>query len=88
MKFLVARSKKEALLVAKTELLWKPLGCDRLLDLFRDEVKIISKASEMEGYRPEVVYLLPSFNLMEVERWSEFIEAFTQRNIKTQKVLV
>lgn len=86
MKFLVARSKKEALLMAKTELLWKPLSCDRLLDLYRDEVRIISRADEMRGCNVEVVYLLPSFDYMEVERWQDFQATFESRKIKTMRL--
>lgn len=86
MKFLVARDKKEALLVAKTELLWEPLGCNRLLDLFRDEVRIISRASELRGSNVEVVYLLPSFDHLRYERWEEFQRAFLLDKIKTMRI--
>lgn len=86
MKFIVARSKVEAVKVAKTELLWTQTREFVLLDLNNDEVHVISSAREMRGYNVEVVYLLPSFDLMEVNRYQGFQNAFEKRNIRTMRL--
>ena len=86
MKFLVAKSKREAMLVAKTELLWEPVAQFKLLDLYRDEVTVIASPHEMRGHNIEVVYLLPSFDELQYEQWDDFYQAFARGGIKTLKV--
>jgi len=86
MKFLVAKSKIQAMSVAKTELLWEPVRQWVLLDLYRDEVMVISKAEELRGHNVEVVYLLPSFDRLQHSQWEDFQRAFAIREIKTMRI--
>lgn len=86
MKFLIAKSKYDAVQVAKTELLWKQTGPFKLLDLFREEVMVITRAAELRGHNVECVYLMQTFDDMEHGRWEEFQRAFAMGNIKQMRV--
>lgn len=87
MKFLVGKNRKQAVQVARTELLWEQTGQFKLLDLYRDEVTVIATASELRGYEVECVYLLPDFGGMSVSQWDDFQQAFARGRIKTMRVL-
>ena len=87
MNFLVAKTKYEALTVARTQLLWKQIGPYKMLDLYRNEVLIIREASEMRGYTVERVYTLPSFDRLDYNQWESFQRAFHDRNITPTRLL-
>lgn len=86
MKFLVGSNKRVAMQVARLELQWTQVTENKLIDLYDDEVLAISKASEMQGYDIEVVYLLPSFERLSHDQWEEFQHAFVSRKIKTKRL--
>ncbi len=86
MKFLVGSNKRVAAQVARLELRWTQVTANKLIDLYDDEVLVISKASEMQGYDIEVVYLLPSFERLSHDQWEEFQHAFVSRKIKTKRL--
>lgn len=84
MKFLVGSNKRVAMQVACLELQWLQVTANKLIDLYGDEVLVISKASEMQGYDIEVVYLLPSFEHLSHDQWEGFQCAFAKGEIKTK----
>lgn len=86
MKFLVGNNKQVAAQVARLELQWTQVTANKLIDLYGDEVLIISKASELRGHDVEIVYLLPSFERLQYEQWEGFQRAFAMGKLKTKRL--
>lgn len=86
MKFLVGKNKEVAMAVARMELQWTRVTANKLIDLYHDEVLVISKASEMRGHSVEVVYLLPSFEGLPPDQWADFQRAFAMGRTKTMRL--
>ena len=86
MKFIVGKSKQTVVQVARLELQWERIREWKMLDLFNDEVMVISKASEMNGHAVEIVYLLPGFDDLPHDQWEEFQHDFVSRKIKTKRL--
>ena len=86
MKFLVGKNRQVAVQVARVELQWEQTGQFTLLDLYRDEVMVVSRADQLRGHSVEVVYLLPSFEDLPHDQWEGFQRAFAMGKIKTMRL--
>jgi hypothetical protein len=86
MKFLVAKTRRVGVDVARVDLQWEQIGQYKFLDLYRDEVTVLALPEELHGIRPEVIYVHRSFDQKSRRQQDEWWHAFAAREINLKRV--